>query len=199
MGLHFEHCLVSPNSCPPSQTKGNHPGECPWEYIALKRSAERPLTILLSPGPNDATANAEGTTSLQTSGQMAKGFDSLKRYAQTASAPAHSGAERAARVVSSSLSSWPKMLGCSSAVERLTVNQDVAGSIPASRARNERNNRGRMPVELQITNLRVAGSNPAGRSPLGGATVAQSGRAGCFAKPLSPAHLECHEVAVLVL
>ena len=35
-----------------TKRKETRPGECPWDYIAMERSAERRLTILLSPGPN---------------------------------------------------------------------------------------------------------------------------------------------------
>ena len=55
-------------------------------------------------------------------------------------------AGRASHLFLHPLSLGRQIFGCSSAVERLTVNQDVAGSIPASRARNERKISGGMPV-----------------------------------------------------
>lgn len=45
------------------------------------------------------------------------------------------------------LSPGSQFFGCSSAAERLTVNQDVVGSTPTSRARNERKNPGECPWE----------------------------------------------------
>lgn len=77
--------------------------------------------------------------------------------------------------VSSSLVAGAPIFGCSSAVERLTVNQDVVGSIPTSRARNERKVSGGMPVgvhrlkrtaERPLTNLLSPGPEISRRMPV---------------------------------
>lgn len=74
------------------------------------------------------------------------GSTPLLACAQMANASAYSDAGRASHLFLHPLSPGPPIFGCSSAVERLTVNQDVVGSIPTSRARNEREISGGMPV-----------------------------------------------------
>ena len=112
----------------------------------------------------ESPANAEGTTWHKT-GIGRAGSTPLLAGAQMANASAQSDAGRASHMflhpLSPGLQSCSResgnrfpvrncaqvnIFGCSSAVERLTVNQDVAGSNPASRANTERNISGGMPV-----------------------------------------------------
>ncbi len=81
-----------------------------------------------------------------TNGTGRAGSTPLRAGAQMANASAHSDAGRASHLFLHLLSPGHHIFGCSSAVERLTVNQDVVGSIPTSRARNERKMSGGMPV-----------------------------------------------------
>ena len=117
-----------------SHNRKEKPGGMPVGVHRLKRTAERPLTNFLSPGTNKTTANAEGTTSHQ---MKCRADGQRVRFPSCVSAQmanAFNEAERAARVVSSPL---------------------VA---VADELRKEMS--GRMPVELQITHLQVAGSSP---------------------------------------
>lgn len=119
-------------------------------------------------------ANAEGTT-LHKTGIGRAGSTPLLACAQTANASAHSDAGRASHLFLHPLSPGRQIFGCSSAVERLTVNQDVVGSIPTSRARNERKMSGGMPVgvhrlkrtaERPLTNLLSPGPEISRRMPV---------------------------------
>ena len=103
------------------------------------------------------------------------GSTPLLACAQMANASTQSDAGRASHLFLQPLSPGFKFFGCSSAVERLTVNQDVVGSIPTSRAKKERKTSGGMPVgvhrlkrtaERPLTNLLSPGPEISRRMPV---------------------------------
>lgn len=103
------------------------------------------------------------------------GSTPLLACAQMANASAQSDAGRASHLFLHPLSPESKFFGCSSVVERLTVNQDVVGLTPTNQARNERKISGGMPVgvhrlkrtaERPLTNLLSPGPEISRRMPV---------------------------------